>query len=156
MLQFSPSFPFPSFNVKDLHTVDDGVIKHLMPLLERNAAEWDFLVGHFLGVDHVGHRFGPNHPEMAAKLSQMNSVLTDVIAAIKLNLPAETLLVVCGDHGMTAEGDHGGASDDETGAALFLFSNGPSMRPQQADHQLERHVEQVDLGKHWMFSLFVQ
>lgn len=28
---FNKSFPFPSFNVKDLHTVDDGVISHLIP-----------------------------------------------------------------------------------------------------------------------------
>ena len=26
---FKRAFPFPSFNVKDLHTVDNGVIEHL-------------------------------------------------------------------------------------------------------------------------------
>jgi phosphatidylinositol glycan class O len=25
------SWPYPSFNVKDLHTVDDGIISHLIP-----------------------------------------------------------------------------------------------------------------------------
>lgn len=25
------SLPFPSFNVKDLHTVDDGILRHLYP-----------------------------------------------------------------------------------------------------------------------------
>lgn len=26
---FYRSLPFPSFNVKDLHTVDDGILRHL-------------------------------------------------------------------------------------------------------------------------------
>lgn len=26
---FYRSLPFPSFNVKDLHTVDDGILQHL-------------------------------------------------------------------------------------------------------------------------------
>lgn len=27
--KFYRSLPFPSFNVKDLHTVDDGILQHL-------------------------------------------------------------------------------------------------------------------------------
>lgn len=70
---FHKSFPFPSFNVMDLHTVDNGVIEHLIP--EIKTKDWDVLIGHFLGVDHCGHKFGPNHPEMASKLTQMDAVL---------------------------------------------------------------------------------
>ena len=66
-------FDYPSLNVKDLHTVDNGVIDHIGPELERGDA--DFIVGHFLGVDHVGHTYGPSHWTMADKLSQMNAVL---------------------------------------------------------------------------------
>lgn len=66
-------FDYPSLNVKDLHTVDNGVIQHLGPELERGDAE--FLVGHFLGVDHVGHTYGSTHWTMGGKLTQMNSVL---------------------------------------------------------------------------------
>lgn len=70
---FHKSFSFPSFNVMDLHTVDNGVIQHLIPELMTN--DWDVLVAHFLGVDHCGHKYGPNHTEMASKLSQMNDML---------------------------------------------------------------------------------
>ena len=70
---FQKSFPFPSFNVMDLHTVDNGVIEHLIP--EIKTKDWEVLIGHFLGVDHCGHKFGPNHPEMASKLTQMDTVL---------------------------------------------------------------------------------
>lgn len=36
-----------------------------------------------------------------------------------------TLLLVLGDHGMTADGNHGGASDAESGAGLFIYSSLP-------------------------------
>ncbi len=70
---FKRSFPFPSFNVKDLHTVDNGVLSHLSPELQKD--DWSLLIAHFLGVDHCGHRYGPDHPAMAEKLTQMDNVL---------------------------------------------------------------------------------
>ena len=70
---FHKSFPFPSFNVKDLHTVDNGVIQHLIPELQ--LKDWDVIIAHFLGVDHCGHKYGPNHPAMADKLKQIDNVL---------------------------------------------------------------------------------
>ena len=66
-------FDYPSLNVKDLHTVDNGVVEHMVPELEKRDAE--FVVGHFLGVDHVGHTYGSTHWTMGEKLSQMNEVL---------------------------------------------------------------------------------
>ena len=66
-------FEYPSLNVKDLHTVDNGVIEHMVPELEVGDAE--FVIGHFLGVDHVGHTYGSTHWSMGEKLSQMNEVL---------------------------------------------------------------------------------
>lgn len=66
-------FDYPSLNVKDLHTVDNGVIDHMVPELKKSDA--DFIIGHFLGVDHVGHTYGPSHWTMGDKLAQMNEVL---------------------------------------------------------------------------------
>ncbi|KAF8510362.1 hypothetical protein BU17DRAFT_77705 [Hysterangium stoloniferum] len=109
------SFPYDSFNVEDLHSVDEGVIRHLFPLLHE---EWDLLIGHFLGVDHVGHRLGPAHPTMAQKLKQMDQVLARVVNAID----NDTLLVVMGDHGMDRKGDHGGDGLHETSAATWIYS----------------------------------
>ena len=37
--------------------------------------DWDVVIAHFLGVDHCGHRFGPDHPAMADKLTQMDGVI---------------------------------------------------------------------------------
>jgi len=40
-------------------------------------------------------------------------------------LDDDTVLLVMGDHGMTRTGDHGGDSDDEVDAALFVYSARP-------------------------------
>lgn len=116
---FSKAFFFSSFNVKDLHTVDNGILEHLYPTMD--SGEWDVLIAHFLGVDHCGHKHGPHHPEMAKKLSQMDQVIRGLVE----RLENDTLLVVAGDHGMTVNGDHGGDSDLEVSAALFLYSPTP-------------------------------
>ncbi|KAL2270383.1 hypothetical protein VTJ83DRAFT_2567 [Remersonia thermophila] len=108
---------YDSFNVWDLHTVDNGVIENIFPAMERRG-EWDVLIGHCLGVDHAGHRYGPNHPEMTKKLQQMDRFIRDLAATID----DKTVLIVMGDHGMDSKGDHGGESEDEIEAALWMYS----------------------------------
>ncbi|KAF9067217.1 hypothetical protein BDP27DRAFT_1329173 [Rhodocollybia butyracea] len=111
------TWPYDSFNVEDLHTVDNGVITHLFPLLESGNTP-DLIIGHFLGVDHVGHRVGPYHHSMHSKLLQMNATLTRVVDS----LSDDTLLVVLGDHGMDRAGDHGGDGQLETSAGVWIYS----------------------------------
>ncbi|XP_042909883.1 GPI ethanolamine phosphate transferase 3 [Parasteatoda tepidariorum] len=113
---FDVSHPYPSFNVKDLDTVDEGILKHLYKEIESDDS--DVIIAHFLGVDHCGHRYGPTHPEMSRKLRQMNKVVELVAKKIK----QDAILLVLGDHGMTQSGDHGGDSLQEITTALFLYS----------------------------------
>ncbi|OCF39604.1 phosphatidylinositol glycan, class O [Kwoniella heveanensis CBS 569] len=155
---FNLSHPYDSFNVEDLHTVDNGVIEHIFPYLAPvNQSQWDVLIGHFLGVDHVGHRVGPHRDTMRVKLEQMDQVLRKVVEMID----EDTLLVLLGDHGMDDKGNHGGDSDLETASALWLYSKGAPLRNSQAvDRKLAdswpiytfpgatqalRHVNQIDL-----------
>jgi hypothetical protein len=119
---FSHAYVYPSFNVRDLHTVDQGCILHLHEALEKHAyGNVDFLVAHFLGVDHVGHTYSPYHPVMQSKLQEMNSIINNTVQ----HLPSNSLLLIMGDHGMTADGNHGGASAEETDAGLFAYTNRP-------------------------------
>ena len=53
--------------------MDDGVLSKLST--ELASDDWDVLVAHFLGVDHVGHTFGPASQAMEDKLNQMDSAL---------------------------------------------------------------------------------
>ncbi|XP_051185287.1 uncharacterized protein [Lolium perenne] len=122
---FNKSFPYPSFNVKDLDTVDNGVMEHLLPSLHEN--DWDVLIAHFLGVDHAGHIFGVDSTPMIQKLEQYNQILEDVIDTLRsLSKPGgpheNTLLLVMGDHGQTLNGDHGGGTAEEVETSLFAWS----------------------------------
>ncbi|KAF7144312.1 hypothetical protein RHSIM_Rhsim05G0234800 [Rhododendron simsii] len=102
---FNASFPFPSFNVKDLHTVDDGCTRNLFPLLYDE--DWDVLIAHFLGVKVVEVLEGQSGPG---------------------GLHENTLLLVMGDHGQTINGDHGGGSAEEVETVIFAmgFKEPPS------------------------------
>ncbi|KAI0299999.1 hypothetical protein B0F90DRAFT_1725887 [Multifurca ochricompacta] len=140
------SHDFDSFNVEDLHTVDNGVITNLFPLLTNSihAHKWDFLIGHFLG---------PDHPTMLAKQQQMNDILKRVVDA----LDKDTLLIVLGDHGMDRKGDHGGDGDLEVSAGLWIYSKGPTLSSKNpptshlphktfpGEPSLHRSVQQIDL-----------
>mmetsp|Transcript_22504 Transcript_22504/g.32863 ORF Transcript_22504/g.32863 Transcript_22504/m.32863 type:complete len:1089 (-) Transcript_22504:216-3482(-) len=116
---FHKSFPFDSFNTRDLDSVDDGIISHIWKEYENaSKLDWDVLIAHFLSVDHVGHTYNAHHPLMGERLSRMNEVIQRVIAG----LPDDALLVIMGDHGMTDDGEHGGNSQQETDSGLFLYS----------------------------------
>ncbi|KAJ1809145.1 mannose-ethanolamine phosphotransferase gpi13, partial [Coemansia sp. RSA 2598] len=170
--------PFPSLNVWDLDTVDDGVLSRLpmflLPparadgtdadpeigaerklwrglvrqqamfghsdfgaadspgntMVSRNVGaeqlhrDWDVIVAHGLGVDHCGHRFGPDHPAISQKLGQMNRAIELIVQAVNRS-DKRTALFVFGDHGMDPKGDHGGDSPREVDAALWVYSNVP-------------------------------
>ncbi|CAL1536499.1 unnamed protein product [Lymnaea stagnalis] len=114
--RFYKSFEFPSFNVKDLHSLDNEILKHIYSELQ--VSDWDVIIAHFIGVDHCGHIYGPNHPAMREKLTQMDSVIRNVTNIMR----DDTILFIMGDHGMTKTGDHGGDSADEIEAGLFIYS----------------------------------
>lgn len=116
-------WPYDSFNVEDLDTVDRGVVEHLLPLLDERKKDWDIIIAHSLGLDHAGHRFGADHPEATRKLRETQLLLEQVVE----RLDEDTLLVVMGDHGMTDRGDHGGDSRDEVEAALWVYSKGAAL-----------------------------
>ncbi|MCO5559990.1 hypothetical protein L7F22_013594 [Adiantum nelumboides] len=119
-----------SFFVKDTIQVDQNVSRHLHEELARK--DWDLLILHYLGLDHVGHLGGRSSSLMADKLQEMDNVIKQLHASLLEDgthvLDRETLLVIASDHGMTHGGNHGGASYEETDAlALFIckriFSN---------------------------------
>uniref|UniRef100_A0A182K121 Uncharacterized protein n=1 Tax=Anopheles christyi TaxID=43041 RepID=A0A182K121_9DIPT len=136
--RFTREYPYPSFNIYDLDTVDSAIEKQLPREMARG--DWDLIVAHFLGVDHCGHRYGPTHDEMRRKLTEMN----DVIRNITERMADGTTLLVIGDHGMTKTGDHGGETEDEVESLLFAYSKGSPLLPRSYDGHAET-MQQIDL-----------
>lgn len=123
--QFDESYPYPSFNTRDLDTVDNGCLDKLPSLLRdlrmngTSSKELEVIVAHFLGVDHVGHTYGPHDKHMAEKLQKTDIALSTTLDVLDTSENCH-LAIIFGDHGMTEDGNHGGGTEDEINAALFV------------------------------------
>ncbi|KZC04833.1 GPI ethanolamine phosphate transferase 3 [Dufourea novaeangliae] len=133
--KFKRQFPSPSFNVWDLDSVDKDVRYRIF--FELKKKDWSLLIAHVLGIDHCGHKHGPNHPEMTRKLNDTNTLIKEIIESLE----NDTILFVVGDHGMTDTGDHGGDSSNEVEAAMFVYS----LVPLQKYNSFQGTVNQIDL-----------
>ncbi|XP_028359579.1 GPI ethanolamine phosphate transferase 2 isoform X2 [Phyllostomus discolor] len=134
-----------SFFVSDYTEVDDNVTRHLDAVLKRG--DWDVLVLHYLGLDHIGHVSGPHSPLIGRKLGEMDSILMRIHTSL-LSQERETsppsLLVLCGDHGMAERGGHGASSVEEVNTALLLISSAFERKP--GDVRRPQHVQQTDVA----------
>lgn len=106
---------------QDFTEVDDNVTRHIPSELKRS--DWNGMIMHYLGLDHIGHKSGPRSPHMIPKQSEMDGIIEQVYRAIETEDHLHsTLFVLCGDHGMNDAGNHGGSADGETSPALVFMS----------------------------------
>ncbi|KAI9842523.1 MAG: major facilitator super transporter protein [Thelocarpon superellum] len=142
-----------SFFVSDFTEVDNNVTRHVPDELQN--ADWNAMIMHYLGLDHIGHKTGPRGPHMIPKQREMDSIVRTIYQAMERQPHLRsTLLVLCGDHGMNDAGNHGGSAPGETSPALVFMS--PKFReishglpcPTEArdDFQYYRVVEQSDIA----------
>jgi len=157
-----------SFFTKDTVEVDLNVSRHIDSTFDpkcehKDSTDWDVVILHYLGLDHIGHQVGPAHPMMREKQLEMDSVFRrihgNIVAQDKARERKEgesflpTLLVLCSDHGMTVGGNHGGNSDDET-AAVFVFTSSAFKGRSQVSAESSRRrflediseVQQIDFS----------
>ncbi|XP_061192522.1 GPI ethanolamine phosphate transferase 2-like [Saccostrea echinata] len=130
-----------SFFVTDYTEVDNNVTRHLPS--ELSSVDFDLMILHYLGLDHIGHMAGPSSPLVPPKLREMDDIISMVYQSL-IKLQGEglpNLLIVCGDHGMSDQGSHGGASYSETRVPLVFLST--SGIPSTDDTKPE--VDQIDL-----------
>ncbi|KDO60591.1 hypothetical protein CISIN_1g0423853mg, partial [Citrus sinensis] len=130
--------------VKDTIQVDQNVSRHLVDELSRD--DWNLLILHYLGLDHVGHIGGRSSLLMAPKLAEMDEVVKMIHTSIltRENDQGWTLLVVVSDHGMTENGNHGGSSFEEADSlALFV-----GLRGHVSDYKsaTQNTAQQVDIA----------
>ncbi|XP_031799135.1 GPI ethanolamine phosphate transferase 2 isoform X3 [Sarcophilus harrisii] len=134
-----------SFFVSDFREVDDNITRHLDNVLKRE--DWDMLILHYLGLDHIGHVTGPHSPLVGPKLKEMDYILKKIHISLlskerEASLPH--LLVLCGDHGMSETGGHGASSVEEVSTPLVLISS--AFQRKSGNFQPPKHVQQTDLA----------
>ncbi|XP_061384238.1 GPI ethanolamine phosphate transferase 2 isoform X1 [Danaus plexippus] len=112
-----------SFFVTDYTEVDNNVTRHLDKVLtpdDKRKPNFDFLVLHYLGLDHIGHLEGARSPKIRPKLIEMDEIIKKIYHAMQQWESVGTL-IVCGDHGMRDAGGHGGASPSEVLVPLVVI-----------------------------------
>ncbi|MDA0672248.1 MAG: alkaline phosphatase family protein [Cyanobacteria bacterium] len=84
----------------------------------------DFLLVHPMGIDHAGHCYGGNSAEYRNCAIAMDSLLSHYLPRWR---GAGYTILITADHGMNADGMHGGNLPDVREVPLFCF--GPQFEP---------------------------
>ncbi|KAK5723061.1 major facilitator superfamily transporter protein [Elasticomyces elasticus] len=127
-----------SFFVSDFTEVDNNVTRHVP--YELQNSDWDAMVMHYLGLDHIGHKTGPQGPNMLPKQREMDGIVRTIYEAMETKSHlANTLLIVAGDHGMNAGGNHGGSGPGETEPALLFASPKLKQRLDRQEYSCPTH-----------------
>ena len=146
-----------SFFTKDFFEVDDNVTRHIDGEFSGDRNDWDLLILHYLGLDHIGHQLGSSGSVMNAKQKEMNDIYMKIYLNLKKqkfveqqnNANDSFLLILCSDHGMTKIGTHGGSSIDESSAVLVFTPIGASYNYTNAQSPSKQEmlptVRQIDL-----------
>lgn len=61
--------------------MDDNVTRHIDEELART--DWDILVLHYLGLDHIGHLDGPRSLLVQPKLREMDRVVQHMVNTLR-------------------------------------------------------------------------
>lgn len=129
-----------SFFATDYTQVDSNVTYNVDKELKK-LHEWDYMILHYLGVDHIGHSHGGAKSRiMPTKLLEMDRVIENIYSAASYqNDPY--LITIFGDHGMTDIGNHGGNSKEETDTAAVFLSTRPVIKK-----SLVHTIQQIDIA----------
>ncbi|XP_056636604.1 GPI ethanolamine phosphate transferase 2 [Diorhabda sublineata] len=109
-----------SFFVRDFKEVDDNVTRNVY--IELANDDWDIMILHYLGLDHIGHVYGPFSSFIPPKLKEMDDIVHKIFETI-LSTNENALLMVTGDHGMKDSGGHGGSTFYETHVPLVIIGH---------------------------------
>ncbi|KAL6735064.1 hypothetical protein Aduo_005542 [Ancylostoma duodenale] len=137
-----------SFFVNDFTEVDNNVTRHLDSKL--NEGDWDVLILHYLGLDHIGHSLGGISPQLNRKLREMDNIAERIFKTVSARAPV--LLVAMADHGMTSAGSHGGGSESESRVPMVFLHSGVEIKRGGNLHELPT-AQQVDLASTMPFFL---
>ena len=135
--------------MRDLDRLDKNVAQAVDEALAAGS-DFDIMLAHIIGVDSAGHTYDSQSSEIERKLRDSEDIIKNIVE----KMDDKTTLVVFGDHGMTVDGNHGGASLLEMRTALFAYQKTPfpmhekHSDPRYADafEAMDKTVKQVDLA----------
>lgn len=134
-----------SMYASDYTSVDTNVTEEALPETRNSTLDWDMMILHYIGLDHIGHVFGSNnHKLINQKLLEMDQVIEQMYNNMAKRTD-RTLLIICGDHGMTRDGNHGGGSDLEVNTAMIFMTINQKLGVQQKFLKSNR-IFQFDLA----------
>jgi predicted AlkP superfamily pyrophosphatase or phosphodiesterase len=97
----------PTYYLKyDDHFPNDKRVQQVLAWLRLPPAQRPhFITLYFSDTDHAGHQFGPESPQVAAAVQEVDKQIGSLVAGLKkLHLPVD--LIVLADHGMAkVQGD---------------------------------------------------
>ncbi|KAJ1615067.1 phosphatidylinositol glycan class O [Cryptosporidium canis] len=154
------NFRHGSLDIRNFDDLDDYIQEKSEMFLDidnpdyHKYNDWNFMVMHYIGVDHIGHYIGIHNKYMKDKLSQMDKAARKTLQMLlkidhKKDLtpaqftqqikeftqssskPEKILFLLFGDHGQNESGGHGGPCITETSAGFFAFSTIPFNDPME-------------------------
>lgn len=93
---------------------DLDLVYQAAALIERRRP--DLMLVHPMGCDMIGHKFGGNSPEYRTQATKLDALLAALIPDWR---EAGYDVLVTADHGMNADGYHGGTLDDVRHVAFY-------------------------------------
>ena len=114
------------FNIKDTE-VDHAPMEYIRKVAKTN--DFDMLIGHMLGVDHMAHLKGVLDPGV----SKVKNKIDEFLVELANGMDDETTLILTGDHGSTLTGSHGLESYEEMYIPLIAYNKKGFQKYQQKD-----------------------
>ena len=109
-----------TFFVNEYVEVDLNVSRHIPS--ELNKSDWDAMILHFGGLDHIGHLYGVFNKLASGKVEEMNSQISQIVQTMSTKSRRDWMLVVTSDHGQAEAGGHGGPTKDEVMTPVYFIS----------------------------------
>ncbi|KAF5275089.1 hypothetical protein FQA39_LY07026 [Lamprigera yunnana] len=107
-----------SFFVNDFTQVDNNVTRNVEK--ELSMSDWDLMFLHYLGLDHIGHVYGPFSHLVEKKLLEMDDIIKKIYKKLQTQ-NGRTVVIITSDHGMKDSGGHGGTTSGETEVPFLLI-----------------------------------
>ena len=136
--EFIDSLAIRGYDIKSAD-VDDEAFDFLWNIFDNK--EFDFLIGHLLGIDHIAHSAGFNNPLNLIAKNKVEKFLMELMEKID----DDTTLIVMGDHGATLAGEHGKDSYGETHVPIVGYNKKGFQANRQ--HNLKEILKNVESGR---------